>query len=64
HNVNIEVENNQNMTIKIFNQLGRLMLKKESIGKTNFSTSKWPAGVYIVEVRTATKIYTEKLIVR
>lgn len=64
HNVNIEVENNQNMTVRIFNLPGQLMLNRESIGKTNFSTSKWPAGVYIIEVRTATKIYTEKLIVR
>lgn len=63
HTVNVEVENNRSMTIKIFDMLGQLTHKKEATGKTNFDTSNWHKGMYIIEVCTATKTYTEKLIV-
>jgi hypothetical protein len=64
HTVNVEIESNGIMTIRVFDMLGQLMYKKESTEKANFSIIKWPKGLYVIEASTATKIYTEKLIVR
>jgi len=55
----------EEMTIRIFNGMGQLMLNQTWLPGTNLinlSTNAWASGVYFVEMTTATEKSVEKLV--
>lgn len=64
NSVTISVEQNTPYTVTITNIMGQEMNTIKGIGNVNVNVSNYAPGIYIVNVRTATGVAAQKLIVK
>jgi len=58
----IQIVSDNNINIKIYDNLGKLRLSKENIKNDKIDVSFLNRGIYFITIQTANKIYTKKLI--
>ncbi|MDR2971093.1 MAG: T9SS type A sorting domain-containing protein [Bacteroidales bacterium] len=62
--VTVNIENTNSYTLTVTNIMGQIMYSTKGQGKTELNVANYPAGVYIVNVKTAHASASQKLIVK
>ena len=63
-NVRVELNHNDPFTLTVTNLMGQVVFTTKGESKTEFSVANYPKGIYIVNVKTAKTITSQKLIVQ